>query len=67
MGDDALFRRLYPEWTGETGPLITWAILVIILILVPFLAYKIQEHFLIVWRRIRPPQQLLDETLIIEV
>ncbi len=43
MGDDALFRRLYPEWTGDTGPLITWAIFVIILILIPFLFYICQE------------------------
>lgn len=45
MGDDALFRRLYPEWTGDTGPLITWLMSVIILILIPFLFYAIQEHF----------------------
>lgn len=46
MGDDALFRRLYPEWTGNTEPLITWAIFVIILILIPFLIYTFQEKIL---------------------
>ena len=44
MSDDPLFRRLYPEWTGDIGPLFNWVIFLMILFLIVALFYLYQRY-----------------------
>lgn len=41
---DALFRKLYPEMTGDTGPLVTWIILLIVIVFIVVLFYVYQRY-----------------------
>ena len=67
MGDDALFRRLYPEWTGDTGPLITCDFCDNIdsnPFFVLHMPGKNPRSIFKIWKRIRRSQQLNKDTSI---